>query len=470
MAKQYGGENGITQGVIWKQLLFFFFPILFGTFFQQLYNTADAVIVGNMAGKQALAAVGGSTATLINLLVGFFVGLGSGATVIISQFFGARNGKNVSRSVHTAIAIAVGGGALLTVVGLVAAPAALRWMHTPEDVLPLSIEYIRIYFLGMIPSLIYNMGSGVLRAVGDSKRPLYFLMISCCVNIGLDLLLVGVFRMGVTGAALATILSQAISALFTLRALMQPGQMYRLELKKVRFAPEMLAHIVRIGLPAGLQSVMYSVSNILIQASINSFGTDVVAAWTAYGKIDGLFWMTLSSFGIAITTFVGQNFGAGQYDRMRKGVRSCLAMAFGSTAVICGVLYFWGHWVYRLFTNDAMVLAYGERMIKYLVPWFLSYVLIEVLSGALRGAGDAVIPMILCCVGVCAMRVGWIFWVVPAWPGLETVMASYPITWVLTSALFLIYYLQGGWLRRRIRARASVSAAGQPQAEPAKMP
>ncbi len=454
--QQTAERNSITEGVIWKQLLIFFFPILFGTFFQQMYNTADAVIVGNMAGKQALAAVGGSTSTIINLLVGFFVGLASGATVIISQYFGARDANRVSRSVHTAIALALIGGLILMIVGFFVGPFALQWMHTPEDVLPLSVEYLRIYFLGTIPSLIYNLGSGILRAVGDSKRPLYFLIIACVTNIVLDIVLVGGFRMGVKGAALATIASQAVSAFLTLRTLTQNISVYQVNYSQIRIDSEMLQHIIHIGLPAGLQSVMYSVSNIIIQAGINNFGTDVVAAWTAYGKIDSIFWMTLSSFGLAITTFIGQNYGAGCYDRMKKGVNVCLKMSFGTTIVISSMLYLWGKLVCRLFTDDPMVLQYGELILKYLAPWYVSYVLIEILSGALRGAGEVVVPTIICCLGVCGIRVLWMWIGVSLYPSLETVMASYPITWTLSSIAFAMYYFKSGWLEKRIAKREAL--------------
>ena len=307
-----GKENKIVTGVIWQQLLLFFFPILFGTFFQQLYNAADAVIVGRFVGKEALSAVGGGTGTLIQLLVGFFVGLSSGATVIISQYYGARRSEMVGYAVHTSIAFSLVAGVGMMIVGITAAPWALRAMSTPEDILGPSTTYIRIYFLGVIGNLIYNMGAGILRAVGDSKRPLYFLIVSCLTNIVLDIAFVIGLHMGVAGAALATILSQALSAVLVLWVLMRTKDMHRLELRKIRFDGRMFHRIIRIGLPAGLQSVMYTSSNILIQSSVNALGTDTVAAWTAYSKIDSLFWMIVNAFGISITTFVGQNYGAGK--------------------------------------------------------------------------------------------------------------------------------------------------------------
>lgn len=303
-------ENRITSGSIPKQMLAFFFPIWFGTFFQFFYNTADAVIVGQFLGKEALAAVGGPASTIVNLIVNFFVGVASGSAVIISQYYGAKNGDKTNRAVHTAIALAIVGGALLGVLGFVFSPAMLGAMGTPEDVIGYAVTYIRIYFAGMIFNTIYNVGSGILRAVGDSRRPLYFLILSSIVNVVLDLVFILVFKMGVAGAAWATIISQAVSAVLILISLNGAPPIYRLIAKNIKLDLPLLGEMVRIGLPAGMQSVMYSVSNILIQASINTFGTDAVAAWAVFGKVDAMFWMTISSFGLTATTFAGQNFGA----------------------------------------------------------------------------------------------------------------------------------------------------------------
>ena len=444
-------ENQITGGVIWKQLLVFFFPILLGTFFQQLYNTADAIIVGKFVGKEALAAVGGATGNLINLVVGFFVGLSSGATVIISQFFGGRRDQEVSHAVHTAVALALAGGLLLTVLGIAFSPAILRMMGTPDEVMGYAVTYIRIYFAGMIPSLIYNIGSGILRAVGDSRRPLFFLICACMVNILLDILLVVGLEMGVAGAALATILSQTVSAVLVVVTLCRAPFSYRLEIKKIRFYKSLLDRIVQIGFPAGLQSVMYSISNVIIQASINTFGTDVLAAWTAYGKMDGLFWMTVSAFGVAITTFVGQNFGAGQYDRVKKSVRVCLGMAMGATVLLSAFLLLLGKPLFGMFTDDPEVISQGLSMLRLLVPTYFTYVSIEVLSGAVRGAGDSLIPTLMTLTGVCLLRIVWVMGVAPAYHSMPVVLLSYPITWSVTSVMFLVYYHKGGWLRRCIR-------------------
>ena len=405
--------NRITEGSIFGQLLLFFFPILFGTFFQQLYNTADAMVVGRFVGKQALAAVGGSTSTLINLLVGFFVGLSSGATVVISQFYGARKADKVHWAVHTSIAFSVIGGIIFMIVGLVGSPWALEAMKTPEDVMGHAVVYIRIYFLGIIVNLVYNMGAGILRAVGDSRRPLYFLIASCFTNIILDVLLVAVLGMGVAGAALATITSQLLSAVLVVLALMKTDDMYKLEWKKVRIDQRMLQRIVRIGIPAGMQSVMYNISNVIIQAGVNTLGTDNVTAWATYGKVDGLYWMMINALGISVTTFVGQNFGAGRLDRVRKGAGACMVIGVALTASVGVVLYNGGHLLVELFTTDQQVQAISMDLLHFMVPTFITYIAIEILSGTLRGVGDAWMPLIITGIGVCAVRVLWIMFVLP---------------------------------------------------------
>ena len=440
--------NKITEGSIFGQLLLFFFPILFGTFFQQLYNTADAVVVGRFVGKQALAAVGGTTSTLINLLVGFFVGLSSGATVVISQFYGARKPDKVHWAVHTAVAFSLIGGVLFMIIGVVFAHMALSAMHTPEDVLTYAVVYIRIYFLGMIPNLIYNMGAGILRAVGDSKRPLYFLIGSCMVNILLDLILVAGLRLGVAGAAIATISSQFFSACMVVYALTHTEDMYKLVWSKVRIDGRMLQRIVRIGIPAGMQSVMYNISNIIIQSGVNTLGTDNVTAWATYGKVDGLYWMMINALGISATTFVGQNFGAGRLDRVRKGAGACMVIGVVLTASVGVVLYNGGHLLVELFTTDQQVQAISMDLLHFMVPTFITYIAIEILSGTLRGVGDAWMPLIITGIGVCAVRVLWIMFVLPHYHTIIGAAFCYPLTWSLTTVAFVIYYYFFSSLRR----------------------
>lgn len=433
-------ENPITEGVIWKQLLIFFFPILFGTFFQQLYNAVDAIIVGQFVGKEALSAVGGATGSVIQLLVGFFVGLSGGATVIISQYYGAKREEMVGYAVHTAIAFCLIGGVILMGLGIVGAPWVLKVMDTPEDVLDAAVLYMRIYFAGVIGNLIYNMGSGILRAVGDSKRPLYFLIVSCLTNIVLDFLFVLGFRMGVAGAALATIISQLLSAGLVIVVLARTKDMYRLTLSKIGIDRRMLGRIIKIGFPSGLQSMLYSLSNVIIQSSVNSLGTDTVAAWTAYSKIDSIFWMIVNAFGISVTTFVGQNYGAGKGERVHKGIRVCLGMTVVTTVVVSFLQYNFGVYLYELFTKDAEVVRIGIDVLHFMVPVYITYVGIEIISGALRGIGDCWIPTLICCLGICGIRVLWICYAVPLHKTIQMIAFSYPLTWVVTTILFVLYY------------------------------
>lgn len=440
--------NGITEGSIFRQLLLFFFPILFGTFFQQLYNTADAVVVGRFVGKQALAAVGGTTSTLINLMVGFFVGLSSGATVVISQYYGAKKADKVHWAVHTSVAFSVIGGVLFMAVGLVGARWALTAMHTPEDVMDHAVTYIRIYFLGMVPNLLYNMGAGILRAVGDSRRPLYFLIGSCFVNIILDVVLVAVLRMGVAGAALATISSQLFSAILVILCLTRTQDMYKVEWRKIRIDSRMLQRIIRIGIPAGMQSVMYNISNIIIQAGVNNLGTDNVTAWATYGKVDGLYWMMINALGISVTTFVGQNYGARRMDRVRKGAGACMVIGVVLTAIVSTALYFWGYLFIELFTSDPQVQLISQSLIRFMVPTFITYITIEILSGTLRGVGDAWMPLIITGVGVCLVRVIWIIFALPHFNTILAAAFCYPMTWALTSAAFAVYYYFFSSLKR----------------------
>lgn len=439
--------NTIVDGVIWKGLLKFFFPIMLGTLFQQLYNTVDAVVVGQFVGTQALAAVGGSSSQIVNLFIGFFVGLSSGATVIVSQYFGAREDKGVSRAVHTAMALAFIAGAVMTVAGLVFAPAMLEIMNTTEDTLADSTLYLRIVFLSMIPSMVYNVGSSILRAIGDSRSPLYFLAAACLVNVVLDLAFVLIFHMGVAGVAIATSIAQAVSAVLVFVALCRAKGSYRIIPREIRPERELLARTVRIGLPTGLQSVLYAVSNIIITTSINGFGTDTVAAWVAFGKVDALFWLILSAFGVAIMTFVGQNYGARKFDRVHKSLKVALAIAAVTSIVFSAVLLLVGQYVFRLFTNDQTVMDVAIYMMMCMVPGYVLYVPIELISGALRGMGDTLIPTVITAVGICALRVLWIFAVVPLWHDILAITISYPISWLLTSAAFILYYAR---VRRKL--------------------
>ncbi len=433
--------NQITEGVIWKQLLLFFFPIVFGTFFQQLYNTIDTVIVGHFVGKEALACVGGSSSQIINLIVGFFTGLSSGASVVIAQFFGAHDKRSLQESLHTAYAFSIIGSILITILGFTLAPSMLRWMNTPAELIPNSTLYLRIYFLGIIFVFIYNTGSGILRAIGDSKSPLYYLICCCIINIILDVLFVVVFHLGVFGVAIATLISQLVSALLVTLNLMKSNGNLHLILKDIRIYKRVLHSQLYIGIPAGIQSVMYNITNVIIQSALNSFGTDTVAAWSVYGKLDAIFWMVSSAFGIAITTFVGQNYGAGKKDRVLKSTRVCLGMDLSVSVLLALFLIFSRNFLFRIFTNDATVINIGSNMLMLIAPWYIVFIFIEVLSGALRGIGDVMIPMLLTMFGVCVLRVLWIFTALKFHPTINTIIFSYPVTWTLTAILFVVYYI-----------------------------
>ena len=441
-------KAAITEGPVWKALLAFFFPILFGTFFQQLYNTIDAIVVGRFVGKEALAAVGGGTAVYVNLLVGFFVGLTSGAGVLISQFYGANNKMEISRSVHTSMSLCIVGGAIIMILGIIFSPGILAITKTPLDVIDDSLLYLRVYFIGIIPMFIYNMGSSILRATGNSLTPLVVLIIGCFTNIILDILFVVILGAGVLGVALATDLCQIESAIIVCIILIRTKTSYKLVLKNLGFTGYILREIIRIGFPAGIQSCLYTVSNLIIQTNINSFGTDCVAAWAAYGKIDSVFWMMISAFGIALTTFSGQNYGAKKYKRIKKAMNDTLAMSGMATILFCIIFYIAGSYVFRLFTDDKAVINEGMNILHFLVPFWITYISIEILSGTIRGTGCTFIPTMITVFGVCGLRLAWIFIVVPHNNTLTTVLSSYPITWTVTSLAFWIYYLSGKWIDR----------------------
>ncbi|WP_029231978.1 MATE family efflux transporter [Butyrivibrio sp. VCB2006] len=441
-------KNKITEGSIWKNMLGYFWALLLGAFFQQFYNTVDAIIVGKAVGSDALAAVGGSAAMVVSLFVGFFMGLSSGATVVIAQFYGAGRREEVKKAVHTAIAMSIAGGALITIIGFFISNWIIGVMKTPVEVIEASTVYLRIYFVGMIANLIYNMGAAILRAVGDSKRPLYVLIISCFVNIVLDVFFVivlGLGKLGITqgviGVAVATVMCQVISAVIIVVMLMRSENSYKLILREIGIDGQMLSRIIRIGFPAGVQTTMYTLSNILIQASINEFGKDATAAWAAYGKIDVLFWMTISSLGTSVTTFAGQNFGAGKYDRVRSSTRQGFIIASIITIPLSIVLYFWGKGFLYVFVNDENVINIGIQMIKFLAPFYFMYIGVEIFSGVLRGMGSALVPMLITLSGICLLRVSWILIAFPVNRTIEMVEVSYPITWMTTSVLFLIYYV-----------------------------
>ncbi len=440
----------LLNGPIWIQILLFFFPIMLGTFFQQLYNTVDAIVVGNFVGKQALAAVGGSTGTLINLLINFISGLAGGATVVIAQCYGKKDENGISKGIKSGMFLGISLGFVLMILGIAFARALLEWMDVTSDILPFAVIYMRIYLLGLIPTMIYNVGSGALRAMGDSKKPLYFLVISCFVNIVLDILLVCVVGMGVEGAAIATICSQLVSCALVLIVLGKKDTFYHYDIRDLSFDKDYLKQIVIIGLPTGIQSVLYSISNLFINAQVNSYGTDTIAAFTAFGKIDALFWMVSGAYSVALITVVGQCFGARKIDRMKKAVRTCILLYCITSALIIGVCYFGGQYLYQLFTSDKGVIEIGMDILKFLCPYWITFALIEIYSSTIRACGESLKPMIITALGICGLRIIWICFY-PSNSVIET-LYCYPISWIVTSIIFLFYYLKGSWLKRALNS------------------
>lgn len=438
----------ITEGVIWKQLLIFFFPILMGTFFQQMYNTVDTIIVGRLVGTEALAAVG-ATGPLVSMVNGFFIGVSSGATVVLSQAYGAGDRKGVSDSIHTGVALSLLLGVMLTAIGICLGGRVMGWMGTPENCMADATTYLRIYFAGSIGTVVYNMGAGILRAMGDSKRPMLFLMVTCILNVVLDLLFVAVLHMGVAGAALATVLSQMISAVLPIVVLLRQKE-DRLELRKLRIERSLLGRILRIGIPAGLQFVTFDFSNILIQSGVNSFGDITMAAWTAHGKTDALTWMVTGAFGVSITTFVGQNFGAQKYSRIRKGTWTCLAMGVVTVAALDALLLAFRTPILGIYTDNPEVIAVGSMVMLSIMPYEFLFMPIEVFAGTMRGVGNSLMPTLITGSCVCLFRVVWLMTAVRHWHSLKTLTLSYPLSWALAAAVFLAVYFKGNWLRRRI--------------------
>ena len=335
----------------------------------------------------------------------------------------------------------------MSVAGFFASAPAMKAISTPSDIFSLSVTYLQIFFAGALPMFVYNVGSGILRALGDSKSPFIILVAGCIANIFLDLLFVAILRFGVAGAAWATVISEVLCMFLTLAKLMQePNRYARLVLGKIRFTPHLLSRMSAIGLPAGIQASLYTVSNLIIQSNINSFGTDVAAAWAAYGRLDSVFWMTVSSFGIAITTFAGQNYGARKIERMKKATIQGLAMVGGAALFYTLIFYLFGQYFFLLFTHDEAVIAQGKSLLHFLPFFFIVYVPIEILSGTIRSTGETFKPMLITMLGVCVLRVTWLFTAVPLHNTLITVVACYPITWMTTSIAFFLYYGRGKWL------------------------
>ena len=435
----------MTEGSIWKKILFFSIPLILGNLFQQLYNTVDSIIVGNYIGSEALAAVG-SSGSLINLLIGFCIGASAGAGVVIAQFYGAQDREGVRKAVHTTIAIAIAAGAVLTVVGIVATPILLKAMGTPQEVFDQASIYLKVYFGGILFSVVYNMSAGILNAVGNSKRSLVYLMIAATSNIFLDLLFVVVLKMGIVGAAIATDISQLLSCIFIILFLVRSEDVYRVKLKDIRCYDNLLGKILKIGLPTGVQNIVISLSNVIVQSSVNSFGAVAMAGFAAYIKVDGFNILPVLSFSMAATTFVGQNVGAGRLDRVKKGMYVSVAMGIIYTVCTGILLLAFAPQVIGVFTQNGKVVEYGVYIMKFFCPFYWMLGILHILAGTIRGTGKTMQAMVVFLFSLCIFRVLWIWGAMSLSHKIGGVMLGYPLSWLVGLGMILIYVWKGNWM------------------------
>ena len=435
----------MTTGPIGKRMISFAIPVFIGHLFQQLYNTADSIIVGNFVGKQALAAVA-SSGNLIFMMTGFFMGLCMGAGVIIGRYLGAKDYERMKKAIHTAVAFALCCGLTLSVLGLWLAPKLLVLMKTPENVLPLSITYFRIYFFGSFFSLTNNVCAGIMQAVGDSKNPLRFLIASSITNVVLDLLFVGVFRWGVSGAATATVISQMLSAVLGFRKLIRSEGYYQLHVREIGFNIDRLKEILRQGIPSGINNSIISIANVVVQSNINAFGDDAMAGCGSYAKVEGFIFLPIMALSMAITTFISQNLGAGNHERALKGSRFGIICAVVSAEALGLILWLTCPWIIPLFNSDPAVVEIGVNQMRTEAFFYFLLAFAHAVSAVMRGAGRAKMPMYTMLLCWCLIRVAYVTVAVQFFPVINTVYWAYPLTWFLSCIIFLAYYLKGDWL------------------------
>lgn len=436
----------MTQGPIWKRITYFALPILLGNLFQQMYNTADSLIVGNFLGKNALAAVS-STGSLIFMLIGFLSGIAIGAGVVISRYFGGNKLEEMSQAVHTTVAFGLVAGVVMTAVGVGLSPQILRWMDTPENVMYNSQLYLSIYFMGSLGSVMYNVCVGIMQAVGDSRHPLYYLIVSSVVNVVLDLFFIAVLGMGVDGAAWATIIAQYVSAIMCLWRLLRVKDSYRVELRRIRFHWDMLKRVVRFGLPSGVQNSIIAIANVVVQSNINHFGDAAMAGVGAYSKIEGFGFLPITSFTMAMTTFVGQNLGAGQIERTKRGVRFGTITSVLLAELIGVAVFIFAPQLIAAFDTSPDVIAYGVDKARTSVLFYCLLAFSHAMASILRGAGKAVVPMFVMMICWCIIRVSFLAIAVPLTGSIQMVYWVYPLTWFLSSVTFLWYYRRIDWNR-----------------------
>ncbi len=438
-------RDSLTEGPIWKVMLLFALPVLLGNIFQQLYNAFDAWCVGNYIGDDALAAVS-SSGSLIFMMVSFFNGVAMGAGVVIARSFGARHYDTMEKAIHTAIAFGLTTGAVLTVAGVALTPTILRWMGTPAEVLPQSIEYFRYYFCGALFTVMYNIFVGILHAVGDSKHPLYYLIFSTFLNIALDMLFVAVLGFGVGSAAIATTLSQGVSALLCLLHMLRVDAPYRVSMRKIRFHKESLLQIIRYGLPSGVQNSVIALANVVVQSNINSFGKAAMAGCGSYSKLEGFAFLPVTCFTQALSTFVGQNLGAGQHARVKKGVAFGVVCSCVMAQAIGGLSYLFAPELIGLFSESPAAIDFGTQHMRTICLFYFLLAFSHCIASVMRGAGKATVPMFTMLACWCVFRVTYISIAVKFVNQLTTVSWAYPITWSLSSIVFLIYFLKADWI------------------------
>lgn len=437
----------VTEGVIWRQLIMLCVPIFFSSFFQQAYALINTYILGQFGGKLALGGVQ-ATFVLTELCVGFTVGLGAGCAVITGQYFGQHDDERLSRSVHTAMTLALVGGIALSVAGVALAEPILVWMNTPASLLAEGVAYARCYFAALFAALLLNMGTALLRAVGDTRGPALIIASGCAINVVLDLIFVAVLHLEALGCGMATALTICSNATMVCVRLMRAPGAWRLDLRRLGIDPALARTMLSCGLPLGIQSAAYSISNIVIQVSVNSFGADVTTAWGVSGRLDGIIWMVTEALGVAITTFSAQNFGARNYERMRRGYHTSLVLSFALIGGISALLMAFAAPLARFFVDDAAIAAYTAQIIWVIGPFYAVFSIIENASGSIRGTGVSMQPMLLTIFGTCVLRVAWVVAVLPLSPTLTTLLLVYPVTWIFTAALFLWYHHSGNWLGR----------------------
>lgn len=424
-------------------------PVFLGALVQQLYSLADAVILGRFAGKAAFGAVD-AIGGLIKLPLNFFLGLSAGASIVISQYYGARDKGHLSAAVKMTAITTLLCTLIFSPLGIALAPFVLHSMNTPEDVFPQALSYLRISYAGTAFVLTYNMGAGVLRAIGDSKRPFYYLVVCCLINIVLDIVFVAFLRWEAAGAALGTILSQAVSSVLVCRTIVKERETFAIRQPGRESNRPVFLKILRLGLPLGVQSALYPVANIIIQSAINSHGTDAVAAWGVCGKLDLVIWTLMDVLGLTASTFVAQNYGAGKEERIRKGIQSCFLLALAATVPLCLILFFLSEPLGYLFVQDSRVVSISTHLMRwYMAPFYAFYMGGEIYSGAIRGMGESLRPMLLTLVCTGMLRIAWIFGAVRLYPNsLDVVILGYPVSWIVNSLAFMLYYHRGKWRER----------------------